>query len=226
MLHALFPSSAAVAALRPDAISRPLEVSPAWLARQRRIERRLGRQCAADALEALGVRIDAADLGEGRLPRWPAGFTGSISHCDTLCCAVAGRAADFTSLGVDVEGLRSLGLGVALVCGPSELACFATLPSLAAGDWPMVAFSAKEAFYKCQYGLTGRLLDFRDFEIGFQVDSPHQGRFQLRRTDRRLAGDSFEAEIHGAWAIDHQHVYTAAWRTSECHEPPISDLFV
>lgn len=144
-------------------------------------------------------------------PSWPEGLTGSISHCQTLCCAVAARSGDLCALGVDVEAAVPLVEGVELVCGEIELAHFAALPGPTAGNWPLLAFSAKEAAYKCQYALTGQLLDFRDFEIDFDLITPGGGRFALRRTRALPIPAGLELRIEGRWAADRSHVYTAAW---------------
>ena len=44
---------------------------------------------------------------------------------------------------------------VKLVCGVDELAHHSLLPDVGAPDWPKLAFSAKEAFYKLDNPITG-----------------------------------------------------------------------
>ncbi|KSB91705.1 hypothetical protein AS593_06685 [Caulobacter vibrioides] len=202
-VRGLFPLTVAVC-------TRPVETTETASPRgARRRHRQLGRLCASDALLQLGARTIA--LGEGSSPVWPEGLTGSISHCQTLCCAVAARAGDFVGLGVDVEMAAPLIEGVELVCSQAELAHFAAFPAPHAGNWPLLAFCAKEAAYKCQYALTGQLLDFRDFEITLSILARTSGRFTLRRTRPLPIPLALEQAIEGAWALDASHVYAGAW---------------
>ncbi|WP_165191594.1 4'-phosphopantetheinyl transferase family protein [Caulobacter soli] len=202
-LRGLFPPAVAVAA---RSIALDADAPEAI----RRRHRRSGRLCAADALAVLAI---SPTLREHPAPTWPSDAAGSISHCEDLACAVAAQASQVVALGVDIEAARPLIEGAELVCGDAELDHFDTLPPLPAGNWPLLTFSAKEAFYKCQYAVTGRLLDFRDFEIRFDIHAPATGRFTLRRTRPLPIPDHLDLDIEGRWAADRSHVYTAAWIT-------------
>jgi 4'-phosphopantetheinyl transferase EntD len=203
VLRGLFPSTVAITTRPVDAGAASGPHAARWR------ERQLGRLCAADAL--LELRAAVITPPHGSPPVWPEGLTGSISHCQALCCAVAAHSRDLCALGVDVERAVPLVEGVELVCGEIELAHFADLPALPTGNWPLLAFSAKEAAYKCQYALTGQLLDFRDFEIDFDLITPGVGRFALRRTRPLPIPAGLELRIEGRWAADRSYVYTAAW---------------
>ena len=65
-------------------------------------------------------------------------------------------------------------------------------------------FSAKETFYKCQYPLTRRLLDFRD--VVLELD-PQSQRFRARPSID--LGLSAALRFEGGWAIAQGHVITA-----------------
>ena len=52
---------------------------------------------------------------------------------------------------------------------PTEQAFLKTLDAGQAGLIATLFFSAKEAFYKCQYPLTQRFLGFQDVEVEFEL---------------------------------------------------------
>lgn len=62
-----------------------------------------GRAAAADALRRAGSgRLEVGRRADGA-PRFPPGFTGSISHTRRLAVAVVCRAGDVRGVGVDLE---------------------------------------------------------------------------------------------------------------------------
>ena len=123
----------------------------------RRAEFTAGRACARVALAALGLPAVPVLTGPAGEPRWPAGVTGSITHCAGYrACAVA-RIADVAAIGIDAE--PDAGLPARLiesVAGHAERAWIAR--QAAAGPvvcWDRLLFSAKEAVGKLWYPLTG-----------------------------------------------------------------------
>ncbi|MEX2466343.1 MAG: hypothetical protein WD995_05500, partial [Gemmatimonadota bacterium] len=78
---------------------------------KRRIEFARGRHCARAALVRAGWDRGFVEIpvGAERQPVWPAGFTGSITHCDGLVAAVATRLGpNLTAIGLDAEPARPL----------------------------------------------------------------------------------------------------------------------
>jgi len=70
---------------------------------RRRAEFTVGRRCAREALAGLGLPVAPVLAGRAGEPLWPAGVTGSITHCPGYrACAVA-RAADVAGIGIDAE---------------------------------------------------------------------------------------------------------------------------
>jgi len=70
---------------------------------RRRAEFAAGRSCARAALAALGVAAGPILPGPAGQPLWPAGVTGSITHCAGYqACAVA-RVTDVPAIGIDAE---------------------------------------------------------------------------------------------------------------------------
>jgi len=199
-LAALFSAPVAAAEL-----SRPADVSPGWrLARQARLTaeeracvrhchaRRIqdftvGRLCAHRALQSYGIEGFSLVAGPDRLPRWPPGFTGSITHTDGYSAAVIGRVSEVLSLGLDSERIEEvqpmLWRGI---CSPEELRLLAQAPPQRRVWLAALTFVAKEAFYKCQYPLTHEQLGFDAVCVrllssdGAACWPPASGSFEIR----------------------------------------------
>jgi 4'-phosphopantetheinyl transferase EntD len=135
---------------------------------RRRDEFRSGRRCARRALLKLDCPPQGIPTDERRLPVWPSGFLGSISHGAGLCIAQVGRSVDFLGIGVDVEAADAVtpDLHEAVVTADE----WKVVSSGGPGDWAAatLSFSAKEAFYKAYFPVTGVLLDFHD--VWLEVD--------------------------------------------------------
>lgn len=136
---------------------------------QRQIEFAAGRRAAREALAQLGIAPIAITQNADRAPVWPAGIVGSISHCAQCCIAVTAHSSKHRTLGVDVEPATALDPDlIDVICTPSERDWIAThsIPGIAA----KLIFSAKEAVYKAQYPLTGKVIGFDAVTVAFTDD--------------------------------------------------------
>lgn len=122
--------------------------------------------------------------GADRMPIWPLGFTGSISHTKGLAAAVVACRADYRSLGMDLE--RPLGDNECtneLICSiqtPAERERLALLHALTRGEALTLAFSIKESVFKALYPLVHTFFDFKDVEL-IQCDANGLASVSLRR---------------------------------------------
>jgi len=140
----------------------------AQMAPARRREFLAGRWLARQAITQLGGTELAIGRGPSREPVWPAGFSGSITHSANGCFVVVARRVDYPSLGVDLEEATALGEELwESVCTARELVALAAEPQELRGLCAKRIFSAKEAFYKYQYPLTGTFLEFQDVGVQF-----------------------------------------------------------
>lgn len=129
---------------------------------KRRAEFGAVRVCARRALAELGIAAQSLAPHPDRAPRWPEGIVGSLTHTASYCAAVVAKASAVRSVGVDAERERTLEPELRrMICTERE-------QQLLAAEDAIVCFAAKEAFYKCQYPLTGRYLDFLDVEVDFE----------------------------------------------------------
>jgi 4'-phosphopantetheinyl transferase EntD len=100
-----------------------------------------------------------------------------------------------------------------MICGVAERRAFEDLPMVEGIDWECVAFSAKEAIYKCLYPLTLRFLDFKDVEIIFSSSissTLNAGSFRARLCEPSRPGAELAAAIMGRWLVDAVRVYCGA----------------
>lgn len=176
-LKTLFPGDVATAHDDPRAArSGYLDEEERYVAYaipRRKREFHAGRACAGSAMNALGLKRVPIPAATDRSPVWPDGVVGSISHCDTLCVAAVGlKAHGYLSMGLDVEPAEPLPDDLFdAICTPEEQDWLEDRPSVERPLLVRTIFSAKEAAYKCQYPLTGMMMDFQDLEISLGSNS-------------------------------------------------------
>ncbi|MFW5875177.1 MAG: 4'-phosphopantetheinyl transferase family protein [Myxococcota bacterium] len=151
----------------------------------RRREFAAGRRASRRALRLLGFAPRPIVARADRLPQWPPGCVGSITHTDRWCAAAVAPSRSHRSLGLDAEPARGLDAALwSAVLTAEEGQMLRGRPPV----WARLLFSAKEAAYKCQYPLTGRMLGFHDLEVrlpptaggGDLEAGPQTGPFEAR----------------------------------------------
>ena len=181
---------------------------------KRRREFATVRYCARCAMEKLGVEPHPLVPGRRGAPHWPAGLTGSMTHCEGYCAAALVRATDLASLGIDAEPHLPLPDRILpTVSLPAERERLALLarehPQV---HWDRLLFSAKESVYKAWFPLTGLWLEFTEADIEVFVEPGERpgGSFRAQLlvpgpvVDGRRLG-SFD----GRWTVRHGLVATA-----------------
>ncbi len=164
-----------------DAIDDLWEVENPAMARaipKRRSEFAAGRRAARAGMASLGLPQAAIPQGPDRAPVWPAGLAGSIAHCETLCIAAVSQT--HRSIGIDIEPATPLADDlIPIICADAEQAW---LPQTGRGRVAKQIFSAKEAVYKAQYPLIGRIIGFDDVILSPAGD----GRFAITFPDASM----------------------------------------
>jgi 4'-phosphopantetheinyl transferase EntD len=131
-----------------------------------------GRVCARRALAELGHAGFALRRGADRYPVWPDGIVGSITHTGGFCAAAVAVYGTLRSIGLDAER-GTVGPDLwPQICTAAEIAWLNTLSEPNRAMAATVIFSAKEAFYKCQYGVGGEWLEFHDIAIEIRGPAP------------------------------------------------------
>lgn len=172
---------------------------------KRQNEFRLGRYCARSALRRLSVPDTPILASSDRVPIWPDGTTGSITHTDGYCGAAIARTGRFISLGLDVERIGNIDPDVwRLVCSSDELDWISNMPPQERNQWSYLIFSAKEAAYKCWYPICRKWLSFHDVDIHFGSS----GIFTAVLTDDACTRHSELPALSGTYLLDTAWVLT------------------
>lgn len=138
---------------------------------RRRQEFAAGRKCARLAMMRLGVSPAALLARDDRSAAWPAELRGSISHTKGFCGVAVARSRDIAGLGFDVEPAEPLPPDVwRVVLTGNERAALSQLGPEEGGRLARLAFTAKEAYYKCHHSAGGGWLDFHDVELSIVAD--------------------------------------------------------
>ena len=125
-----------------------------------------GRVLAREALYQLRESPRPVLCGNNRSPIWPDGVVGSISHTTHWCAAALAHSEKIRSIGIDVEEESPLENALfPMVLGSDELMAIEGLSIRKRGMAGKIIFSAKEAFYKAQYPLTKKFLDFHAVHV-------------------------------------------------------------
>ena len=195
----LAPAGAGVASFLPDAAATPLfNVEAEAVARAvpaRRREFAAGRAAARSALGQLGIPPAPIPVGTDRAPAWPDGITGSIAHCALGGIAVVAHRRMVAALGVDLECDAPLSPDLwPGVLTEEETSDLARLPEAARGHGALDRFVVKEALFKAQYQLTGRMLDFAAVAVRFPAPDRFLARVRLP-FGPFAAGDRIEGRI-------------------------------
>jgi enterobactin synthetase component D / holo-[acyl-carrier protein] synthase len=168
-----------------------------------------GRLCARLLLHEFGISNFAIEVGAHRQPLWPEDLIGSITHTTGFCAAVAAPKKNLRSVGIDTEITGSVKTELWRgICTPLETTWLRSLPQSEQLAAATLIFSAKEAFYKCQFGLTQERLGFHDAS----VELPGWG--QKRGAFRIFANRSIKLELNAALPLQGQYLFHEQFITS------------
>lgn len=143
----------------PPALTLPASLGRAVPKRQR--EYLAGRRCACDALARAGYPESFYPaMGDDRLPVWPSGWLGSISHSGGHALAVAASARHCSALGIDIQeqaSEKTMNAIGSLIAKPEELLPIRDMDVHAR---LLLIFSAKESLYKALYPQVRKIQEF------------------------------------------------------------------
>jgi len=173
---------------------------------RRRDEFTTGRRLAREALARLGCVATSLPPDSDRVPRWPEGFVGTISHAGGLCVALVGRARDLVGIGIDIEETARLQPGLTpLICRPDEIDLDETGGTV---DQTLLRFVAKEAFFKAYFPTTRAFLGFQDVRVAVNPASDH---FKARLMEPRRPSLYGARTFLGRFATLGSHIVAVAW---------------
>ncbi|MGB6310520.1 MAG: 4'-phosphopantetheinyl transferase superfamily protein [Steroidobacteraceae bacterium] len=212
-LGSLFSLGAVVAVLRePGDPKLLLPAEAAHMGRavaKRRQEFAAGRLCARRALAEFGMPDYPIRVGEDRQPIWPDAVAGSITHTARFCAAAVAERRRTAALGLDSEVVGDVKAEIwPHICLPDEIAWMRSLPAPDRAAAATLIFSAKEAFYKCQYPLVHERLNFHDVRVEAADWDGSDGTFRIHPT-RNIALGAHTAEPMRGRYLFHEEFLTA-----------------
>ena len=180
------------------------------LSQNRNQEYLLGRLAIKDALGSLGyppIWIERDPLT--KIPVWPEGIAGSLSHSSGLALAVVGDSPPILGLGVDLEKAnRTIDLRIERhICTQDESEDLHSLHLENHAIRLLLTFSAKESLYKCYFGKIPRnLLRFKNVSLKWE-SSKWTAHWEFP------PGTEFSLDTTiGYWGIDQNWLWTICWR--------------
>lgn len=190
-LGSLFPPGTVAAELRAPGdpeLLLPAEATYVGRAVPKRVrEFAAGRLCARRALAEFGIVDFPIRVADDRQPVWPGSLVGSITHTAGYGAAVVAQRRSAAALGLDSEVVGDVKAELwPRVCLPAESAWVESLPASERGAAVTLIFSAKEAFYKCQFALVRERLNFHDVRVEAAAWGASSGAF-LIQASRRIA---------------------------------------
>ena len=205
-LSRLFPAGVIGAELREPgdrAQLLPAEAAAtASMAPGRAREFAAGRMCARRALAELGLSDFPLLRAADRQPLWPEGIVGSITHTEGYCAAVVARRAEFRGLGIDSEVVGAVGEHLwRRLFVVDEIEWIKRLPGTSRSAAAAVLFSAKEAFFKCQYPAFGRRYDFKEIQVHIDAWGAH-GSFAMELTSPTRRTVPARRQVSGRYSMD------------------------
>lgn len=212
-LLGIFPPGVAAAELRTPgdpALLMPAEAVYLGRAVPKRVgEFAAGRLCARRALAEFGILDFPIEVGDDRQPKWPASMVGSITHTTGFCAAVAAPRTRILALGLDSEVVGDVHPEIwHSICVPSETAWVESLPEPERAAAVTLIFSAKEAFYKCQYPVVGERLDFHDVGVEAMAWGAADGAFRIHPRRSIALSDRATLPLQGRFLF-HEGFVTA-----------------
>jgi 4'-phosphopantetheinyl transferase EntD len=152
------------------------QVSRAVLSRRQQFA--AGRWLARQGLAQLGIEARALPSDAQRVPLWPPGIVGTISHTQRWCAAAVARSDEVGALGIDVEPTSPLDVALwPRICRPEERARLDGLDPERAGLLAKALFCAKESIYKALYPSVRAFLDFQGMHIELEQTTPERYRW-------------------------------------------------
>jgi enterobactin synthetase component D len=176
---------------------------------QRRLQFEAGRRCAARLLASLGATETDVAVGPLGSPLWPQGFTGSITHKQDVLAVAVARTGDVASLGIDIEAWVSedVAADIEQVCLDGAEKALAVAAEFERRWFATLAFSAKEALYKCLFPSVREFFDFSAARV-VHVDSA-SGLLRLQLT-RPLGSRWAQGQVLGGhFRGSDSHVFTS-----------------
>jgi 4'-phosphopantetheinyl transferase EntD len=212
-LGKLFPAGVVVAELREPGDPALLfagEAAHLGRAVPKRVQEfAAGRLCARRVLAEFGQADFPVKAAKDRQPLWPQALVGSITHTTGFCAAAAAEKKLIAAIGIDSELAGSVKTELwPSICTQDEINWLRDLPQAQQAAAATLIFTAKEAFYKCQYPLAGERLRFHDATVEIPAFAAGRGAFKVHPNKCIAFAQHAPMPIEGQYLV-HEHLLTA-----------------
>ncbi|HEY2635502.1 MAG TPA: 4'-phosphopantetheinyl transferase superfamily protein [Steroidobacteraceae bacterium] len=226
-LGSLFPPGAIAAELREPGdpqLLLPAEAIYVVRAVPKRVQEfAAGRLCARRALAEFGIVDFPVRAADDRQPVWPGSMVGSITHTAGYGAAVVAERRSAAAVGLDSEVVGDVKAELwPRVCVPTESAWIESLPAMEQAAAVTLIFSAKEAFYKCQFALVRERLNFHDVRVEAAAWGASSGAFRILPTRRIAVCARAAPPLHGRYRF-HQGFVTAGMALADVADAAVEE---
>lgn len=163
---------------------------------KRRREFKAGRLLAKEILNELGIHNFPLKISAQRLPLWPKGICGCISHTYGYCGVAVGKSNGFLSIGFDVETLGRIKEKLwPTIFNKEEIDWLKTFDTKKQNNFATLLFSAKECFFKMQFPLTKKWLNFHDLCVKVKYNN-HTFKITLKVSIKSLNKSNLKGKFY------------------------------
>ncbi len=158
------------------------------------------RACIKQCFKDLKKTYRAVLPDSEKLPSWPQGITGSISHSHDLAGSVVSLQNWCESIGFDLEKLKQRRMEEQIsryICTEEEWKIFSSLDTKDQLIVSRLIFCCKEAFFKCLFPVCREFFGFKDACVHWESD----GTFEISLL--KPLGEIFKKGLvlQGRWLI-------------------------
>jgi 4'-phosphopantetheinyl transferase EntD len=154
----------------------------------------------------VGHAAGALPSGADRMPVWPAGVVGSITHSAGYCAAVAAPGDRFRAIGIDMERVDAAPEELAAgVFRSDEVGLLDPRVRPDGADWLTLHFCLKEAAYKVFYPLFRQIIDFQEMRLFIRPDE------RTFTAEPWVEGLDGAPVFHGKYLVRHGRIHAACW---------------
>ncbi|TVT81648.1 4'-phosphopantetheinyl transferase family protein [Acinetobacter colistiniresistens] len=153
---------------------------------------------------------------QSKLPLWPQGLIGSISHSDDLVIVAISSHSEY--LGIDIERIVETSFAeesAALILTPFEQSLWQTEISQALNfcEYLTLIFSLKESLYKAVYPVAQNYIDFLEAEM-VEMNLTKQS-VMLKFDQKIMRRYGLRHEYCGFWQFNNDSVITYVVQSNE-----------
>lgn len=174
---------------------------------KRKKEFTAGRNCSREALKHYGYYSFPVLSCPDRMPVFPSGLSGTITHTENYCAASIISKEEIISIGIDAEVNTPLDIDLrSYILLPDEQLMVLNFPTQSFNNWEKLIFSIKESFYKAYFQIHPKFLDFCEVKV---LIKPFSNSFEVQVLKRNVPQYFSQNTFCGYYTFDQKLIYCA-----------------